>query len=388
LEELAWNTNSPIYSLLNEQRPLLWNRLETVGSPIKLTLNACLLFASPAKDSKTSQINRKLGLFTRKVAHLAHIRIKEMVNLINNGSDNLIKIHTGIIRQIEYGFMHIMINTTLLQNRHIDQLLMCVLYSVCKINMIPVSFNQIVEVYRCIPHSNSQTFRMVRLKDKKSGDIITFYNGIFLGEMETLIFQLGVEKGYPREESHTLSSTSSTLSSNPAINLRVCSPLQLNKSPQSIPKNLVVSPRKTPLLWREEGSLILGTLKSPQSDFDKINNYISNRANTTKIKRKLDYGLDDNNQQLQKNPGNTAAAAPLPNIIVKPTPFIIPYFPKETGTLSSTLSKEEEEEIDDEDIENEEEIEEDLPSEEDDSQSPEKSKKRKPITQVGKRTKN
>jgi len=289
-------------------------------------------------------------LFTRKVAHLAHIRITELVNELNNSSE--IKINPSVIRQIEYTFMYIMIKTLLLQNRHIDQLLMCVIYSVCKINVITVSFKQIVEAYiRCIPHSNSQIFRMVKLKEEK-GDIIKFYNMIFLEEMEIFIYQLGVAEDQSEESPHPRTSS---------INLRICSPLRLQKSPQTI-RNLTVSPRRTPLLFKEEGSsLILGSLKSPQSEFDKINHFISNRSPTTtpKTKRKLDYGSDDNPVSAQ-NP-----VRPPPSITnIKQSSFTVPIpFLQSPLSVTKVVPKpvptkeedEEEEEEENDDIEEDEE---------------------------------
>lgn len=37
--------------------------------------------------------------------------------------------------------------TELLTNRHLDQLIICTVYSVCKLNQIPLTFNAIISTY-------------------------------------------------------------------------------------------------------------------------------------------------------------------------------------------------------------------------------------------------
>jgi len=270
-----------------EQRKLLLERLQfTTGTPKKIHQNACQNFASPLKAPPTGgRIHKKIELFMRKVAHLAHLRIHELVGELNKEG---IKIRATVVQQVEYVFMYVITQTSLAQDRHIDQVIMCILYGVCKINRITITFKQIIEKYLGQPQANSQTFRLVRLTGAtKFGDIIKFYNSIFLTSVESFLLEFEVADEHNTEEPC-------------ALNLRVYSPLKLHKSPQKI-HNLLVSPRRTPLLLRDQAnksgnanSLVLGTLKSPQSDFERINSTINKTSNTNTVnraKRRFDYSL-------------------------------------------------------------------------------------------------
>jgi len=64
-------------------------------------------------------------------------------------------------------------------------------------------------------------------------------------------------------------------------------PLTHQRSPF---RKLLVSPLRTPLLVRENKDVLYsGNLKTPRSNFDRINCAVNNMA--TKAKRKLDYNL-------------------------------------------------------------------------------------------------
>jgi len=57
-------------------------------------------------------------------------------------------------------------------------------------------------------------------------------------------------------------------------------------------KKLFVSPLRTPLLLRDQqkdASYFSGSIKTPRSNFDRLNNVLN--ANATRAKRKLEYNL-------------------------------------------------------------------------------------------------
>lgn len=94
-----------------------------------------------------------------------------------------------------------------MRNRHIDQIMLCVVYGVCKVNKLKdVAFRKILEKYRLQPHSCPkvrrlilgrlctdslyQTYRVVVLASKdETGDIIKFYNSVFIPRLESFLVQ-------------------------------------------------------------------------------------------------------------------------------------------------------------------------------------------------------
>jgi len=206
--------------------------------------------------------------------------------------------------------MYVVTKTSLAQDRHIDQLMMCILYGICKVNWIEITFKQITDTYRLQPQGNSQTFRLVRLSNAtKFGNIIKFYNTIFLTAVEPFLLEFATDE--QKRENENVEDTT--------VNLRVYSPLKLHKSPQKI-HNLLVSPRRTPLLLRDQAnkstssnSIVLGSLKSPQSDFERINSTINKTTN--KAKRRLDYATPDTATQVEPT-----LPSPAPALVSAPTP--------------------------------------------------------------------
>lgn len=77
--------------------------------------------------------------------------------------------------------------THLVYNRHLDQIVMCALYGVCKVhNMSAVKFKDIVDAYQHLPHAIAHTYRNVVLSQtpllevQERNDIIKFYNKVFM----------------------------------------------------------------------------------------------------------------------------------------------------------------------------------------------------------------
>eukprot|EP01125_Pyxidicula_operculata_P008830 TRINITY_DN2926_c1_g2_i2.p1 TRINITY_DN2926_c1_g2~~TRINITY_DN2926_c1_g2_i2.p1 ORF type:complete len:1371 (-),score=385.78 TRINITY_DN2926_c1_g2_i2:338-4450(-) len=267
----------------------------------------------PNTPSKSGAALKRLSNFLRKVTHLAMLRIHELYRdlaLTTTESSAPTTIPQNVIRQVELMFINVLIfKTHLFQNRHIDQFIMCILYGLCKINKVEITFKQIIEKYLNQPQATSQIFRTVRLQGAKFGDVIKFYNTVFLNDLESMLLEYEIDDSDNEEkallnqlnsianaqkshasniqESHNISNSNNKSN----IVLRVSSPLHLHKSPQKIP-NLLVSPRRgsslgygcrTPLSIRDQKSaskLVLG-LRSPQNDFNKINSAINSGNSTT-----------------------------------------------------------------------------------------------------------
>jgi len=85
----------------------------------------------------------------------------------------------------------------LMYDRHLDQLIMCTLYGVCRVNQLGITFRAIIEQYKGQAQASSKIFREVVLSSTSDkGDIITFYNSVFIPIMETYLlqFQQNAEK--------------------------------------------------------------------------------------------------------------------------------------------------------------------------------------------------
>lgn len=80
--------------------------------------------------------------------------------------------------------------TDLLCGRHLDQIIMCSLYGVCRVNGLKeVTFKNIIEQYRVQPQASSKVFREVNVSKDQTADVISFYNSIFIPTMEGYLLQ-------------------------------------------------------------------------------------------------------------------------------------------------------------------------------------------------------
>lgn len=69
--------------------------------------------------------------------------------------------------------------TELLVDRHLDQMVLCSIYSICKLNQLPNSqFNNIITKYTEVKGDpkSSDNYLKVKLENDIEGDIIKFYN--------------------------------------------------------------------------------------------------------------------------------------------------------------------------------------------------------------------
>ena len=101
--------------------------------------------------------------------------------------------------------------TSLLYNRHLDQILLCATYRVCKVNRGGllrgrlVKFTDVTHQYEKQPQCREEVFWTVilsqtdpELQPRRIGDIIEFYNETFVPEMKTFILALKPRGGARR----------------------------------------------------------------------------------------------------------------------------------------------------------------------------------------------
>jgi retinoblastoma-like protein 1 len=154
-----------------------------------------------------------LGLFYRKFYHLAHLRTDMLCHTLQILDED---VRRKIWTTFEYAIMN---HTDLMKDRHLDQLLMCSLYIVCKVVGQDRNFTDVMKQYKTQPQAASHVYRSVLLglktakdQEEKSenktssvnppptptrvansstivdgeerGDLIKFYNNVFMHRLQ------------------------------------------------------------------------------------------------------------------------------------------------------------------------------------------------------------
>lgn len=108
--------------------------------------------------------NGSLALFFRKVYHLSHLRLDALCQALQIVDED-------VKRKIWTTFEHTLTKETdLMKDRHLDQLLMCSLYIVCKVAALQKNFTDIMKQYRNQPQAASHVYRSVLLRPKNSSE--------------------------------------------------------------------------------------------------------------------------------------------------------------------------------------------------------------------------
>ncbi|KAJ8031133.1 Retinoblastoma-associated protein [Holothuria leucospilota] len=123
----------------------------------------------------------------------------------------------------------IMERPVLLENCHLDQIIMCCIFAICKVNNRNILFKEIASVYSKMPHSVSSTYKHVKLADGTYGHIILFYNSVFITALKDFILRF-----QPHGQSPQISPVpNSSLSSTPT-----------QQRPYRLTSNFIISPLK------------------------------------------------------------------------------------------------------------------------------------------------
>lgn len=161
----------------------------------------------PTKENKKPRRTGSTSLFFRKFYYLAVVRLLDMCDQLGLSDIDL-------RRKIWTCFELTIVNHVgLMWNRHLDQLLMCSIYVICKVVGRNPSFMLMMKCYRNQPQAQSHVYRQVLISPDKSledikkdlgkevtieeerGDIIRFYNEVFIQKVKELtrMFRTNVE---------------------------------------------------------------------------------------------------------------------------------------------------------------------------------------------------
>ncbi|KAJ7542452.1 hypothetical protein O6H91_10G107400 [Diphasiastrum complanatum] len=154
-------------------------------------------FASPQRASPIGGgetcAETVINIFLQKVLKLAASRIRTLCQSLCQSD--------YVIEQVYQVFQQALQDVpSLFFNRHIDQIIMCTIYGVCKVRKGNITFREIIIHYKCQPHAKPHVFRNVFINltqkegkptGKETVDLVRFYNEVFVHATKCILFYLG-----------------------------------------------------------------------------------------------------------------------------------------------------------------------------------------------------
>ncbi|XP_024532966.1 retinoblastoma-related protein isoform X1 [Selaginella moellendorffii] len=172
-----------------KERPSAFSAFNS-GSGKRNLFHLQSVFASPQKPNPHASgetcAEAVMNVFFQKVLKLAASRIKVLCERLSQPSH--------VVEQIFQVFEYALNRTTIFFNRHIDQIILCSMYGVCKVMKLNVTFRDIIFQYRKQPQSRNHVFRNVYLEQRRGrtdmGDIIKFYNEIYVPATKAFLMNI------------------------------------------------------------------------------------------------------------------------------------------------------------------------------------------------------
>ncbi|XP_077153533.1 retinoblastoma-associated protein [Ranitomeya variabilis] len=269
MECLAWQSDSPLFDLIRQSRDREGadhqESTSTLQQPSQHHPTAADLYLSPSRNlhqcaapsvhitsssngqspqvSLPQQRSTSLSVFYKKVYRLAYLRLNSLCT-------NLLPDHLELEHIIWTLFQHTLQHEyELMKDRHLDQIMMCSMYGICKAKNIDLRFKTIVTAYKQLTNTNQETFKHVLIREGQHDSIIVFYNLVFMQKLKSNILQYAS----PRPP---------TLSPIPQIPR---SPYRFPNSPLKIPggNNIYVSPLRSP--YKSSDVLLSPTKLTPRT---------------------------------------------------------------------------------------------------------------------------
>ncbi|XP_055578161.1 retinoblastoma-like protein 1 isoform X5 [Falco cherrug] len=259
------------------------------------------VYLSPAsKPKKTGS----LALFYRKVYHLASVRLRDLCLKLDVSNDLRRKIWTCF----EFTLVHC---ADLMKDRHLDQLLLCAFYIMAKVTKEERTFQDIMKSYRNQPQANSHVYRSVLLRNisagvlldknanqdvemtedssvktgsssgrstsnssasgtEERGDLIKFYNAVYVGRVKSFALKYNVTN-----QDHVMEAP--PLSPFPNIKQQPVSPRRISQQ-----HSVYVSPHKNSACLTPRTALLYKFNGSPSKSLKDINNMIKQGEHRSK----------------------------------------------------------------------------------------------------------
>lgn len=170
IESVIWEPSSPLVSALRARdESILENPEDT----------------KPCTTRGVPEV--ALAILYKKILFIAGERIDALASLL--GLDKVVE---QIWDVTKYAVVE---KWTLLVGRHLDQIILCCIYGIARVFRIPIKFKDITLQYRMLDHVNDPSFqcmipgvyRDMCINEEERGDIIKFYNEIFIPAMKESI---------------------------------------------------------------------------------------------------------------------------------------------------------------------------------------------------------
>ncbi|CAL5223875.1 g6466 [Coccomyxa viridis] len=133
--------------------------------------------------------------FLNKVLKLAALRIADICERLSfepvDKNSITVQVYTMVAHVITE-------QTNMMYGRHLDQVILCALYGVCKVNQLrQITFKDIITHYKKQAQAKNAIFRTVSIRLRpdlsvdQTGDVIEFYNAVFIPSTKAFLLQLG-----------------------------------------------------------------------------------------------------------------------------------------------------------------------------------------------------
>ncbi|KAM6100483.1 retinoblastoma-associated protein isoform 3-T3 [Theristicus caerulescens] len=316
MESLAWQSGSPLFDLIKQSKEREGQTdqpepTSTLNLPLQHNHTAADLYLSPVRSPKKKasgptpsatstpdaqpavtpqtqkpQKSTSLSLFYKKVYRLAYLRLHTLFFRLLSERPDLEPLIWTL-------FQHTLQNEyELMRDRHLDQIMMCCMYGICKVKNVDLRFKIIVSAYKELPNTNQETFKRVLIREEQYDSIIVFYNLVFMQKLKTNILQYA-------------SNRPPTLSPIPHIPR---SPYQFSNSPRRVPagNNIYISPLKSP--YKFSDGFQSPTKMTPRS---RILVSIGESFGTSEKFQKINQMVCNSDCQLKRSAEVSAAPKPL-----------------------------------------------------------------------------
>uniref|UniRef100_A0A3B1JF35 Retinoblastoma-like protein 1 n=1 Tax=Astyanax mexicanus TaxID=7994 RepID=A0A3B1JF35_ASTMX len=227
-----------------------------------------------------------LALFFRKVYHLASVRLRDLCLKLDISAELRGKIWTCF----EHSLVHC---TDMMKDRHLDQLLLCSVYIISKISKEVHTFQDIMKCYRSQPQATSHVYRSVlirrRIREQQAdenmdvdppadeckdtteadseseedrGDLIQFYNSVYVMKMKTFALKYALSSADNRMEAPPLSPF-------PSVRAQPLSPRRISQR-----HSIYLSPHKNGSCLTPNSAYTYKFSGSPSKELSDINRMI------------------------------------------------------------------------------------------------------------------
>ncbi|XP_060580015.1 retinoblastoma-associated protein-like [Ruditapes philippinarum] len=362
LDSIAWKTGSPVFEAIEKSETINTNFIspcdavngngshstaaelylspvrgqrtrgtlqENVTSPAKSTQPAA---GNQSKDSSqpkpvnSSKRSHSLNMFFNKVCRLGYHRLITLCDLLHVPKDTQQKIWTCL----EFSITSC---PQLMMDRHLDQIMMCSLYGICKVSECDIKFKDIVKCYSSLTHADPKVYKQTLIKDQQYDSIINFYNIVFMQTMKNFILQFA--KPAQPNLSPVPRPVASSLNTSPVYRIQgrqnfYVSPLKVSpfKSIQS-PGSMTPRSRQLYSFGDSLGSSMkLKSINESLSAFKSRNNQPCVTAQSRPVGKRLSFENTDDNRQ--NSPKSTDECSPA--VVVKKKRVV----PPKANTANST----------------------------------------------------